>query len=115
MNDEHGSEPCSNEANSHGEKARLRWKSAGNGVDIAYAAQGTYRDTANDTSDSRGTIRGLLMFQDHSDTASPQFQGSGQLAYTGTLYFHSSTYDTIFQVPGGTFNNTLPWGNIVTD
>ena len=55
------------------------------------------------------------MFQDHADTSSPQFQGSGNLAYMGTLYFHSSTYGTIFQIPGGTFNNTLIWGNIVTD
>ncbi len=76
---------------------------------------GTYWDTAGDTSDSVGSIRGLLFFMDHSDTASPQLQGSGALAYTGTLYFHSSTYATIFQIPGGTTNGTLIWGNIVTD
>ncbi len=76
---------------------------------------GTYWDTAGDTTDSVGNIRGLLMFMDHSDTASPQFQGSGALAYTGTFYFHSSTYATIFQVPGGTTTGTLIWGNIVTD
>jgi Putative Flp pilus-assembly TadE/G-like len=78
-------------------------------------ANGSYYDTAGDTTDSAGNVRGLLMFMDHSDTASPQLQGSGTLAYTGTLYFHSSDYATIFQIPGGTTNGTLIWGNVVTD
>jgi len=77
--------------------------------------QGSYYDIAGDTTDSLGTIRGLLMFMDHADTASPQLQGSGTLAYTGTLYFHSTSYATVFQVPGGTANGTLIWGNVVTD
>ncbi|MGB9254358.1 MAG: pilus assembly protein TadG-related protein [Candidatus Korobacteraceae bacterium] len=77
--------------------------------------QGSYWDTAADTTDTVGTIRGLLMFMDHGDTASPQLQGSGSLAYTGTLYFHSTTYATVFQIPGGTTNGTLIWGNVVTD
>ena len=55
------------------------------------------------------------MFMDHADTSAPQLQGSGSLAYTGTLYFHSSTYATIFKIPGGTTNGTLIWGNVVTD
>ena len=78
-------------------------------------ANGSYWDTAGDTTDSVGSVRGLLMFMDHRDTASPQLQGSGTLAYTGTLYFHSSSYATIFQIPGGTTNGTLIWGNVVTD
>ena len=78
-------------------------------------AKGTYWDSAGDTTDSVGTIRGLLMFMDHADTASPQLQGSGTLAYTGTLYFHSSTYATVFQVPGGTATGTLIWGSIIAD
>ncbi len=78
-------------------------------------AKGSYWDTAADTTDSSGSLRGLLFFMDHSDTASPQLQGSGSLAYTGTMYFHSSSYATIFQVPGGTTSGTLIWGNIVTD
>ena len=78
-------------------------------------ANGTYYDVAGDSTDSVGNIRGLLMFMDHGDTASPQLQGSGSLAYTGTLYFHSSNYATIFQIPGGTTNGTLIWGNVVTD
>ena len=77
--------------------------------------KGTYYDTAGDTADSAGTIRGLLMFMDHADTAVPQLQGSGKLAYTGTLYFHSTGYATVFQIPGGTTNGTLIWGNVVTD
>jgi hypothetical protein len=76
---------------------------------------GTYWDVKGDTTDSRGTIRGLLLFMDHADTGSPQLAGSGTLAYTGTMYFHSSTYGTIFQIPGGTVSGTLIWGNIVTD
>jgi hypothetical protein len=76
---------------------------------------GSYYDNAGDTTDAPGKIRGLLMFMDHSDTASPQLQGSGTLAYTGTLYFHSSNYATVFQIPGGTTNGTLIWGNVVTD
>lgn len=78
-------------------------------------ADGSYWDTAGDTTDTVGSVRGLLMFMDHSDTASPQLQGSGTLAYTGTLYFHSSTFATIFQIPGGTTSGTLIWGNVVTD
>ncbi len=78
-------------------------------------AKGSYWDSAGDTTDSSGSIRGLLMFMDHADTSSPQLQGSGTLAYTGTLYFHSSSYATIFQIPGGTTSGTLIWGNIVTD
>ena len=77
--------------------------------------QGSYYDIAGDTTDSLGTIRGLLMFMDHADTGSPQLQGSGTLAYTGTLYFHSTSYATIFQIPGGTTSGTLIWGNVVTD
>ena len=78
-------------------------------------ANGSYYDIAGDTTDSAGNIRGLLMFMDHNDTASPQLQGSGTLAYTGTLYLHSSNYATIFKIPGGTTNGTLIWGNVVTD
>ena len=78
-------------------------------------ANGTYYDIAGDTTDSVGSIRGLLMFMDHGDTSSPQLQGSGTLAYTGTLYFHSSGYATIFKAPGGTTTGTLIWGNLVTD
>jgi hypothetical protein len=78
-------------------------------------AQGSYYDSTGDTTDSLGTIRGLLMFMDHADTGSPQLQGSGTLAYTGTLYFHSTSYATIFQIPGGTTSGTLIWGNVVTD
>ncbi len=77
--------------------------------------KGSYWDTAGDSTDSVGTIRGLLMFMDHADTASPQLQGSGSLAYSGTLYFHSTSYATIFKIPGGTTNGTLVWGNVVTD
>ena len=76
---------------------------------------GTYYDTAGDTADSTGQTRGLLMFMDHGDSSSPQLQGSGTLAYSGTLYFHSSSYGTVFQITGGTVNGTLLWGNVIAD
>ena len=78
-------------------------------------AKGTYFDSAGDSTDTSGNVRGLLMFMDHANTAAPQLQGSGSLAYTGTLYFHSSNYATIFKIPGGTTNGTLIWGNVITD
>lgn len=78
-------------------------------------ANGSYWDQAGDTTDSVGNIRGLLMFMDHADTAEPQLNGSGTLAYTGTMYFHSNSYATIFHFTGGTSTGTLVWGNVIAD
>ena len=80
-------------------------------------ANGTYWDNGSDTTDSRGTpgSRGLLMFQDHADTTQPAFTGSGQLSFSGGLYFHSSTYSDILSLNGGTSSGTYVLGEIVTD
>ena len=78
-------------------------------------AKGTYYDAGGDTNDSVGTIRGLMMFMDHTDTSSPSLAGGGTLAYTGTFYFHSGSYATVFNITGGSTNGTLLWGNVVTD
>jgi hypothetical protein len=81
------------------------------------AASGTYWDTGGDTSDSRGSpgSRGLLVFQDHADTTQPSFTGSGQLSFSGGLYFHSTAYGDLLSLNGGTSSGTYVLGEIVTD
>ncbi len=77
---------------------------------------GTYWDSGGDTTDSRGTVaRGLLVFQDHADTTQPAFTGSGQLSFSGALYFHSTTYSDVLSLSGGTASGTYIIGEIVTD
>jgi len=81
------------------------------------ATNGTYWDTGADTTDSRGNpgARGLLVFQDHADTTQPAFTGSGQLSFSGGLYFHSTTYGDLLSLNGGTSSGTYVLGEIVTD
>jgi hypothetical protein len=81
------------------------------------AANGTYWDSGGDTSDSRGSpgARGLLVFQDHADTTQPAFTGSGQLSFSGALYFHSTGYADVLSLNGGTSSGTYILGEIVTD
>jgi hypothetical protein len=78
---------------------------------------GTYWDSGGDTPDSRGTpgTRGLLVFQDHADTKQPIFTGSGQLSFSGGLYFHSVGYGDILTLSGGSSSGTYVLGEIVTD
>ncbi len=78
---------------------------------------GTYWDAAGDTSDSRGSpgSRTLLFFQDHADTTNPVFNGSGQLSFSGALYFHSSTYSDVIALSGGTSSGTYVLGEIIAD
>jgi hypothetical protein len=81
------------------------------------ATNGTYWDTGGDTTDSRGSpgSRGILVFQDHSDTTQPSFTGSGQLAFSGGLYFHNSSYTDVLSLNGGSSSGTYVLGDIVTD
>jgi hypothetical protein len=81
------------------------------------ATNGTYWDTGGDTTDSRGApgSRGLLVFQDHGDTTQPSFTGSGQLVFSGGLYFHSSSYGDLLSLNGGSSSGTYVIGEIVTD
>jgi Flp pilus assembly protein TadG len=81
------------------------------------ATNGTYWDSGGDTSDSRGApgARGLLVFQDHADTTQPAFTGSGQLSFSGGLYFHSTGYADVLSLNGGTSSGTYILGEIVTD
>ncbi len=81
------------------------------------ANNGTYWDAGNDTSDSRGTPgnRGILLYTDHANTISPQFTGSGSLAFSGALYLHSNSYATILSLSGGAAAGTYMIGEIVAD
>ena len=80
-------------------------------------AEGTYWDAGGDTTDSRGApgSRGLLFYQDHSDTTQPQFTGSGALTFSGALYFHSTSYSDVLSLNGGTSTGTFVLGQIVAD
>lgn len=74
---------------------------------------GTYWDAGGDTADSRGTpgSRGLLVYQDKSDTMQATFGGSGTLSFSGALYFPAATLD----LSGGTSTGTFILGQIVAN
>jgi hypothetical protein len=90
---------------------------AGNVLWAQCTTGGTYYDTGGDTTDSAGSPgnRGILFFEDHADTKSPSLSGSGQLAYAGSLYFHSTTYADVLALTGGTGTGSFILGNIVAD
>jgi hypothetical protein len=81
------------------------------------ATNGTYFDSGNDTTDSRGNpgSRGLLFFQDHANSTQPTFAGSGALSFAGTLYFHNNSYTDQLNISGGASSGTLILGEIITD
>ena len=77
---------------------------------------GTYWDAGHDTNDSVGSHRGLLFFQDASDTAnSPTLAGGSGIALAGNMYFHSSTYSDNVTITGNSGVFAATWGSIVTD
>jgi hypothetical protein len=90
---------------------------AGNVLWAQCTANGTYWDSGGDTTDSAGNpgTRGLLFFQDHADTTNPSLSGSGELAYAGSLYFHSTTYADLVGLSGGAGTGTYILGDIVAD
>jgi hypothetical protein len=94
---------------------------AGNVLWAQCTQNATYWDNGGDTTDTAGSPgtpgnRGILFFQDHADTTSPSFSGSGELAYAGTLYFHSlPDYQDVLTLTGGTGSGTYILGNIVAD
>jgi hypothetical protein len=81
------------------------------------ATNGTYWDTGGDTTDSRGSpgSRGLLVFQDHADNTQPSFTGSGQLPFSGALYFQSRNNSDVLSLNGGASSGTYVLGEIVVD
>lgn len=91
---------------------------SGNVLWAQCATNGTYWDSANDTTDSRGApgSRGLLVFEDHANaTTQTAFTGSGQLSFSGSIYLHSSNYLDVFNLSGGTSSGTYVLGEIVAD
>lgn len=81
------------------------------------ATNGTYWDTYNDTTDSRGNpgSRGILVFQAHSNTSVPQMSGSGSLAFSGAFYLHSTGFADSLNISGGASSGTYILGQIVAD
>lgn len=85
---------------------------------IAQCTQnGTYWDNGSDTSDSRGTpgSRGILAFQDHGNATLPNISGSGGLAFSGAMYFHSSGYADVLTLSGNGSSGTFILGEIIAD
>ncbi len=78
---------------------------------------GTYWDAYGDTTDTRGTpgSRGLLIYQAHNNTTKPQMSGSGNLSFSGALYFHSTSYTDSLNISGAASSGTFILGQIVTD
>lgn len=89
----------------------------GNVLIAQCASNGTYWDSGGDTSDSRGTpgSRGILAFQDHSNTTLPSVSGSGNLAFSGAMYFHSSGYSDVLTLAGNGSSGTFILGEIIAD
>ena len=56
-----------------------------------------------------------MIFQDHGDTTQPTFAGSGALAFSGALYFHSTTYSDVLTLNGGSSSGTFILGEIISD
>lgn len=90
---------------------------SGNVLIAQCANNGTYWDSGGDTSDSRGApgSRGILAFQDHSNTTQPSISGSGNLAFSGAMYFHSSGYSDVLNLSGNGSSGTFILGEIITD
>jgi hypothetical protein len=78
---------------------------------------GTYWDSGGDTTDSRSATgsRGILIFQDHGNTSTPTFSGSGALAFSGAIYLHSTTYADVLNLNGGASSGTFILGEIIAD
>ncbi|MGC9292749.1 MAG: pilus assembly protein TadG-related protein [Acidobacteriaceae bacterium] len=89
----------------------------GNVLVAQCTVNGTYWDSNGDTTDARGNPgnRGLLIFQDHGNTTTPFFGGSGTLSFSGAMYFHSTGYADQFQVTGAAASGTFILGQIVAD
>ena len=93
-------------------------------------SKGSYIGTGS--TDTSGTIRGLLMFQDRRNTdlnGQASMQGGGGLVLSGNLYFHNCNssgtgtgcslpptgYQAFFQLQGSPGNTSYVLGNITAD
>lgn len=88
---------------------------SGNVLWAQCTTKGTYVDSTDNPGDSTGSIRGLMIFQDHGDSTNPSFSGSGALAFSGALYFHSTGYADDFEFSGASGVQSYVLGEIVTD
>jgi putative Flp pilus-assembly TadE/G-like protein len=77
---------------------------------------GTYYDAGGDTTDSIGAHRGLLFYQDPSNTDnSPSINGGSGMALAGNIYVHSSSYADTLTITGGSGVFAGTWGSIIAD
>jgi hypothetical protein len=80
------------------------------------AAGGTYVGSPSSDSYSASGIRGLLFFSAHSNTFTGTLIGAGaSLNYSGSLYFHNSSYADNIELDGAGNSTTYAIGNIVVD
>ena len=90
---------------------------AGNVLYAQCTTNATYYDSGHDTTDtiSNSGSRGLLVFQDHSNSTAPVLIGTGSMTFSGSLYFHSTGYNTVMSFGGGGSAGSYVLGEIVTD
>ena len=90
---------------------------AGNVLYAQCTTGNTYYDAGHDTPDtiSSAGSRGLLVFQDHSNSTAPVLIGSGSMTFSGSLYFHSTGYNTQMSFGGGGSGGSYVLGEVVAD
>lgn len=86
-------------------------------------ANGTYWDTNGDTTDTPGTpaspgTRGLIVFQDPANIFTPSqgnIDGGAALTFAGSLYYHSTSYQTLFNINNAGVSGGLALGQVIAD
>ena len=103
---------CSGTATPTGTPASL----TGNMLIGQCAGAGTYVGAPSSDTYSATGSRGLLFFSAHSNTYNNTLIGAGaSLNFSGTLYFHNSSYADLVQLNGAGGSTTYAIGNIVVD
>jgi hypothetical protein len=63
-----------------------------------------------------GTTRGLLFYQDPSDSSTtPSLSGGSGMGLAGNMYFHSTSYGVQLTITGGSGVFAGTWGSVITD
>jgi hypothetical protein len=103
---------CSGTATPVGTPASL----TGNVLVSQCGAAGTYIGApSSDTYSATGT-RGLLFFSGHANTYNATLVGAGaSLNFSGSLYFHSTSYGDLVQLDGAGGSTTYAVGSLVVD
>ena len=103
---------CSSTATPGGTPASL----TGNVLLSQCGLAGTYVGAPSSDSYSATGSRGLLFFSAHSNTYSATLIGAGaSLNFSGTLYFHNSSYADQVELDGAGGSTTYAVGSIVVD